>query len=84
MLQQNSNEFRLTVKDAGPGFDADEVGSRGGLCLLSMRARARLAGGSLLLRSAFGKGTVLIARVPAVHMSSSFIIEALFKLAVSQ
>ena len=65
VLQQNSNEFRLTVKDAGPGFNPDQVRARGGLGLLSMRERARLAGGSLLLRSAIGKGTVLIARVPA-------------------
>jgi len=65
VLQQNSKEFRLTVRDEGPGFDPDEVRSRAGLGLLSMRERARLAGGSLLVRSALGKGTVLIARVPA-------------------
>lgn len=65
VLQKTSAEFRLTVKDAGPGFDPDEVRSRGGLGLVSMRERVRLAGGSLLVRTALGRGTVVMARVPA-------------------
>jgi two-component system, chemotaxis family, CheB/CheR fusion protein len=69
VLQQNATRFRMSVKDAGPGFNPEEVRSRGSLGLLSMRERARLAGGSLLVRSALGKGTLLITSVPIGNYS---------------
>lgn len=72
VLQQNPKELRLTVKDAGPGFDLEQARSRArGLGLLSMRERARLVGGSLVIRTAPGNGTVLIASVPFQRYTSS-------------
>lgn len=51
----------LEVRDAGVGFDP-EVTS-GGLGLVSMRERLRIVGGTLLLHSSPGQGTVIEAAV---------------------
>mgnify|MGYP000969932450 FL=1 len=53
----------LRVRDDGEGFDPLATG--GGLGLDGMAERARLAGGSLELRSARGAGTELTLRLPA-------------------
>jgi PAS domain S-box-containing protein len=58
-------ELYLTVEDTGPGFDPLTVRHKGGLGLLSMEERARLAGGSLKVHSKPGSGTLLLVRVPA-------------------
>lgn len=63
-LTERENDVQLSIEDAGPGFDLNDVRGKGGLGLLSMQERARLAGGSLLLRTAAVEGTTLIARVP--------------------
>ena len=47
----------LTVRDDGCGFDPDEARRRGGFGLLGMEERAKLAGGTLRVRSEPGKGT---------------------------
>ncbi len=59
-------ELALTVDDDGRGFDPDSVGEKdsGHLGLLGMRERTRLLGGSLEVRSAPGRGTVVEATVP--------------------
>jgi signal transduction histidine kinase len=63
-------EVQLTIEDDGPGFDVNRVRGTGCMGLLSMQERARLAGGSLLLSTALGEGTVLIVRVPGLHQQS--------------
>jgi PAS domain S-box-containing protein len=63
-LEETGRELRLKIEDAGPGFDLNSVRGKGGLGLLSMQERARLAGGSLLLRTRPGDGTLVIVRVP--------------------
>lgn len=55
---------QMTVHDAGPGFNVVSVKAHGGLGLVSMQERARLAGGTLLLRTQPGEGTVITVRVP--------------------
>ena len=63
-LSFDKKELQLRIQDAGPGFSAIEVRHRGGLGLISMQERARLAGGNLLLSSRSGEGTILLVRVP--------------------
>jgi signal transduction histidine kinase len=57
------DELRASVVDNGRGFDPS-AGSGGGTGLLSMRERATLLGGSLMLTSFPGRGTHVELRVP--------------------
>ncbi len=59
------------VADDGPGFDPGAVQSTGGrhVGLGLLRERARLAGGSLGVTSALGKGTVLTLRLSLTPQS---------------
>jgi PAS domain S-box-containing protein len=54
----------LTVSDSGVGFDWQDAMNRQGLGLISMRERLRLVNGELSIRSAPGRGTIVLARVP--------------------
>lgn len=55
-----------TVVDHGPGFDPAAVRSEGGrqVGLGLLRERVRLAGGTVEVRSAVGRGTTLMLRLP--------------------
>lgn len=55
--------IQLTIRDAGKGFDVDEP-SGGGLGLISMKERARLAGGTFEVYSAPDLGTVTRVFIP--------------------
>ncbi len=57
----------LRVSDDGRGFDPRQItpSPDGGFGLAGMRERARLVGGTLEVESAPGRGTRLLARVPA-------------------
>ncbi len=48
---------RLSIHDDGIGFDVDSVRGAGGLGLVSMNERARIAGAKLSIRSQTGHGT---------------------------
>jgi len=66
-LTVEGGELRLTIADAGPGFDMAAVrgrGGLGGLGIISMQERMRLVGGVLQIDSLPGRGTTLVARVP--------------------
>jgi PAS domain S-box-containing protein len=63
-LVAHDSELHLTIEDAGPGFELSAARAKGGLGLVSMRERARLLGGSLLLRTRPGDGTFILVRVP--------------------
>jgi signal transduction histidine kinase len=57
---------RLRLTDNGAGFDTETAGRQAtSFGLAGMRQRAELLGGSLVVRSAPGKGTVLLLKVPA-------------------
>ena len=59
-------DVELSVVDHGKGFDVESVrGECRGLGLASLEERARGAGGELLITSTPGRGTTVIARVPA-------------------
>lgn len=65
-LRIDGEQLMATVRDAGPGFDPDEVKSERGrhVGLGLLRERARLAGGALEVSSAPGQGTALSLRMP--------------------
>jgi signal transduction histidine kinase len=65
-LAVEGDQIVARVKDAGPGFVPSQVQSSGGrhVGLGLLRERARLAGGSLDLVTAPGKGTELALRLP--------------------
>jgi PAS domain S-box-containing protein len=62
---QGTNEgISLIVSDSGIGFDCKVATNRRGIGLISMRERLRLVNGELSIRSAPGRGTTVLARVP--------------------
>jgi PAS domain S-box-containing protein len=63
-LLLQGKELKLSVSDGGPGFSLLQVREKGGLGLLSIQERARLAGGTFLLRSEPGQGTSLLVSIP--------------------
>ncbi|HUB30043.1 MAG TPA: CheR family methyltransferase [Terracidiphilus sp.] len=56
--------LQLKVMDFGLGFDQEADGPSGGLGMISMQERARLAGGELSVHSVLGQGTTVIVEVP--------------------
>ncbi len=64
-LRQVLGDLQLLVGDNGVGFNPNEARrntTAGGFGLASMRERAELFGGSLILTSSPGEGTMIIAR----------------------
>ena len=61
-LQKGTVE--LTVADDGAGFDIEATRGRGGLGLIGMEERARLANGKLSIASQPGHGTRIALEVP--------------------
>jgi two-component system NarL family sensor kinase len=64
-LKQVLGDLQLVVGDDGVGFSPEEHRRRasdGGFGLVSMRERAELFGGSLILTSESGEGTMVLAR----------------------
>jgi signal transduction histidine kinase/ligand-binding sensor domain-containing protein len=61
----------LEVSDDGIGFDPADDSLRGGFGIPGMKERAQRIGGSLQIESAPGKGTKVIARVPASPTGSA-------------
>ena len=54
----------LSVSDDGRGFKEEDVSSRHGLGLISMRERIQMVNGVFDIRSQPGTGTTILARVP--------------------
>lgn len=67
-LEFRPGALRMTIQDDGCGFDApervEEHLTTGRLGLVGMHERARLLGGTLLIRSAPGGGTTITVDVP--------------------
>jgi len=64
-LRQMDGGLLLAVSDAGVGFDPESPGRTMSLGLASMRERVRLVHGTLDIESAPGRGTTILAWVPA-------------------
>src|SRR5690242_5045037 len=65
LLSAHDRGLRLAVSDNGSGFVADGMPRRASLGLASMRERVRLLHGQLDVESTPGRGTTVIAWVPA-------------------
>jgi PAS domain S-box-containing protein len=65
VLSSRSRGLRLAVSDNGSGFDPDGPRGRASLGLASMRERVRLLHGELDIKSTPGRGTTVVAWVPA-------------------
>lgn len=63
-LTGGSGAIRLSVSDAGGGFDPESARGRGGLGIASMEERVRLVRGSIRIESQAGKGTRIRVQVP--------------------
>ena len=63
-LTSMNGSVLLMVEDSGVGFDPAKTRGKSGLGLASMKERVRLINGSLSIRSAPGKGTVIEIQAP--------------------
>jgi signal transduction histidine kinase len=61
-VEHSEGKIRLQIVDDGNGFHADRVRGMG---ILGMEERAKRLGGSLAIKSAPGKGTTVLAEIPA-------------------
>jgi PAS domain S-box-containing protein len=64
-LAPRDRGFQLAVRDNGSGFDPERMRERASLGLASMRERVRLLQGEFDIESAPGRGTTVVAWVPA-------------------
>jgi signal transduction histidine kinase len=75
MVEFRKGEIVLMIEDDGRGFNLSRAiqptTSGKGLGLVGMRERALLLGGKLEVETSRGKGTTVIARVPAKKASSN-------------
>jgi len=63
VMQEDEDEFRLTITDNGRGITTEEKSGQRSLGLLGMRERANLIGGTVDISGSKGKGTVVTVRV---------------------
>ncbi|HWG21545.1 MAG TPA: CheR family methyltransferase [Terracidiphilus sp.] len=64
VLAGKDGTLQLRVMDFGVGFDLDVEAPAKGLGMISMQERARLAGGTLAVKSSLGQGTTVTADIP--------------------
>jgi signal transduction histidine kinase len=65
VLSPSRRGLQLAVSDNGSGFDPAQSRERASLGLASMRERVRLLQGELDIESTAGRGTTVVAWVPA-------------------
>jgi PAS domain S-box-containing protein len=63
-LRGTPSEIQLVVNDSGAGFDQQDMLTRRGLGLISMRERLQMVSGEFSVKSEPGRGTTIWARVP--------------------
>jgi PAS domain S-box-containing protein len=68
-LNGGSDGLRLTIEDAGTGFDLEGLERKAGLGFVSMRERLRVLRGTVHVDSAPARGTRIDAWVPAASLA---------------
>ena len=80
ILERPDGHVNLIVEDDGAGFEIEEVLGRAvqdrRYGLAGMRERAELAGGTLTIESAPGRGTTVFARIPIENETAEFVATA--------
>jgi two-component system, NarL family, sensor kinase len=66
-LERDRGDLVLSIRDEGRGFDLEAVRPKGGLGLISLDERVRLAGGRLLIDARPERGTVVRVVMPTVR-----------------
>ena len=66
-VAQSGENIRVQIVDDGKGFPAERVRGMG---ILGMEERVKRLGGSLDIKSAPGKGTTVLAEIPAQRLES--------------
>lgn len=71
-LEVHNQMVTLTIRDDGVGFDPHAIARQptGSLGLTSMRERAEMLGGALLIRSQLGGTTSIVVRIPLAAQTS--------------
>jgi two-component system CheB/CheR fusion protein len=64
ILESRDGLLNLEIRDFGLGFDQADLRPGFGLGLVSMKERARIAGGKLEVRSNLGEGTTITMQLP--------------------
>jgi len=67
-LDGDADGLRLTIEDAGIGFDVESLERKAGLGFVSMRERLRALRGTVRVDSAPSRGTTIEVRVPAASL----------------
>ena len=67
VLCGEEDRLQLKVMDFGIGFDQEAETGTHGLGMISMKERARLAGGTLKVSSQLGEGTTVTVDVPVMQ-----------------
>jgi signal transduction histidine kinase len=63
-LLQTDSDFRIIVRDEGPGFLPESVDTDTHFGLQLIRERVELCGGTMVVDSALGAGTTVVVRFP--------------------
>jgi PAS domain S-box-containing protein len=71
VAKREDGYIRLTIQDCGSGFEPSTQNCSGGIGLASMRERLRAINGSLVVKTAVGRGTEVIAKVKYVPKHAS-------------
>jgi PAS domain S-box-containing protein len=64
VMLSGNRKIHLSIRDDGVGFDRAKIRGAGGLGLVSMEERARIAGGKLLVTAQPGRGTCVQLVIP--------------------
>ena len=67
LVEQRDRRIIMVIEDDGVGLESEEVARVGRLGLVGMRERTEMLGGNLLIESAPGAGTTIVAEVPDGH-----------------
>lgn len=66
-FMRNNGAAHISVEDDGCGFDTRSAEALNGIGIVSMRERAEMIGGQLLISSASGRGTKVTLSIPVAN-----------------
>jgi signal transduction histidine kinase len=67
LINRRNGCLVMTIEDDGVGFNPNPIADENRLGLFGMRERVEMLGGSFLVESSPGKGTIIVVEVPNGH-----------------